>query len=344
VDHWTPLPEYVKHVRVWNRHPRRGWESDSPVRASMDVLREIRLYDDRIAAQAISRLIGAGMMFIPQGMRLPSPTGDMKDGSPQDFLRLLIQVASIAVKDRRSPAANIPILIEADRDDIAAMKDAHHTFSTPFDEKILEMRESAIRRWATGVDLPAESMLGISSATHWNAALISDDQIKSFVVPSLKRTTGNITIGALWPYLLSVGTPDMSLQLWPDTTNLRARVENTEESQWAHDRFLISDADALVASSLAHTHVPDDNQLKRQMLMHLARTQPQFIGMILRELGIANSIPDVEKITVSTKEAEGSGRMPGDGRQGPQEDQGQDRRPSNGSTPGRSATLETKGT
>ncbi len=342
-DHWQEMPDYIKHVRVWNRHPRRGWEPDSPVLSSLDVLELVGLYDNRLQAEALSRLVGAGVWMIPQGMRLPTATGDPAGGSPADFLRLLMEVASLAVKDRRSAAAMVPILVEAAADDIAAAKDGHVSFSTPFDERIGDLQERAIRRWATGVDLPAETMLGLAEATHWNASLISEDKVQSFVIPSLRRAVGNITAGWLRPAQEQFDAVDPSLEVWFDPSGIKTRVDLAEETQWASDRFMVGEGDTKYGLGLSQTATPEGEELKRQVLLHLARMKPEYAGVVLRELGIDNGIPDPPKKKGSPSPSTISGDEGGGtaGRPGPQLDQALDAKPA-ASVPGRAAQLGTR--
>jgi hypothetical protein len=343
-DAWTRQPDYVRHLRVWNRHPRRGWESDSPVLSSLKVLELIGLYDDRLQAEAISRLIGAGIQLIPQGMKLPSSTG--APGGPQDFLKLLMEVGKIAIRDRRSAAATQPILVEAAVDDIEAMAKGHIDFWSSFDEHIGDLQDRAVKRWATGVDLPAETMLGMSQATHWNASLISEDRVQSFIIPSLRRGCGNVTSGWLRPALEQFSVPDPTIELWFDPSGIKTRVDLAEEAQWAAEHFMLAEDDVKYAMGLSQMPRPTDEQIKRQMLLHMAATQPEFTPEVLRELGIPNDMPDLTRRQAISEAlnqqarigqpVQGKGKT--NGRQGPQAAHETGPAPA---APGRAAELRT---
>jgi hypothetical protein len=337
-DVWQKLPDYVKHLRVWNRHPRRGWESDSPVLSALTVLELIGLYDDRLAAECLSRIIGAGVWMIPQGMELPNVKGE--PGTKQDFMTLLMEVAKIAVGDRKSAAANVPIMVEAAAEDIEAASKGHVNFWSPFDEHIMALQEHAIRRWASGVDLPAEVMLGMSEATHWNANLISEDRVQSFIIPSLRRAVGNMTLGWMRPALAQFKMADPTLCLWFDASGIKTRVDLADEVQWASDRFMVTDADSKYATGLGAMKDPTNEQLKRMMILRAAKEKPELVGWALQELGIEVKVP----MPVAASKAPGAEAAPpaekqnGDGRPGPQQKNGS---PANGS-PGRAATLSTR--
>jgi hypothetical protein len=342
-DHWQTMPTYIKHVRVWNRHPRWGWMSDSPVLSALEVLEQIGLYDARLRADSLSRLIGSGVWMLPQGLSLPDAKGGT--GGTKGFMELLMEVAKIAIKDRYSPAASIPILVEAAADDIEAAAKGHVSFSTDYADKIMDLREADIRRWATGVDLPAETVMGMAASTHWNASLISEDKVQSFIIPSLRRTVGNMTIGWLRPALEAFSVPDPSLVLWFDPAGIKTRVDLGDEAQWASERFMINDKDTRVATGLGQMKEPDNEQLKRQLLLHMAKMTPEFIPEVMRELGIPNNMPDLTRrqaTTVALDQQPSIKTATTDGKQGPQEANATDKQPAQGEA-GRSANLSTTG-
>lgn len=337
-EHFQDQPPWLRHVRIWNRHPQFGWESDSPVRSAMNVLELIGLYDDRMASEAMSRLIGAGVWMIPQGMKLPTSTGDSAGGTPQDFIRLLMEIASIAIGDKRSAAARVPLIVEAAAEDIQAAKDGLMDFANDFSDKIGDLQERGIRRWATGVDLPAEVMLGMSEATHWNASLISEDKVQSFVIPSLRRAVGNLTLGWMRPALAEFGHANTGLELWFDPSGIKTRVDTTDQAQWGHDRFMVGDKDTRYATGLDQFKAPEGEELKRQMLLHMAKEMPEMVPEVLRELGIETSIRLPGPASAGEQGAEAPSAP---GRQGPQLANEGDKVPATGG-PGRAATLSTR--
>jgi hypothetical protein len=311
------------------------------VLSALDVLELIGLYDDRLKAETLSRLIGAGVWMLPQGMRLPTATNDPNGGGPQDFLRLLMQIGSLAIKDRRSAAALLPVLVEADAQDIEAASKGPVKFWSDFDEHIGDLQDRAIQRWATGIDLPAEVLTGQAQATHWNASLISEDKVQSFVVPSLRRATGNITLGWLRPALAQFGYVGSSLEIWFDATGIKTRIDLGEEAQWAHDRFAVSTRDAKAATGLSQAKEPDGEELKRQMLLHMARQQPAAVPFVLEELGIPVRSEGLKQLGLKPGPDPSPLTPPRPGRQGPQEEQAADTEP-RGGAPGRSTRLSTR--
>ncbi|MFF4146871.1 hypothetical protein ACFY0A_37350 [Streptomyces sp. NPDC001698] len=58
-------------IRVWESHPARAIEADSPVRAALDLLEELALLNAAVAAIARSRLTGRGLVIVLKGARFP---------------------------------------------------------------------------------------------------------------------------------------------------------------------------------------------------------------------------------------------------------------------------------
>jgi hypothetical protein len=69
-------------IRVWQSHPKKKWLADSPVRAVLPVLRELRQLV-RVAGQQLdSRLAGAGILLLPIGVQFPPPSADALRANP----------------------------------------------------------------------------------------------------------------------------------------------------------------------------------------------------------------------------------------------------------------------
>lgn len=79
-------------------------------------------------------------------------------------------VAETALKDPESAAATVPILLELPGDAIDKME--HFRFESSFDEMAIKLREEAIRRFALGLEVPAEILLGLGDINHWSTHAI----------------------------------------------------------------------------------------------------------------------------------------------------------------------------
>jgi len=151
-------------IRVWDPHPRRHIEADSPIRSSLGLLEELRLLNAAVASIARSRLTGRGVLLVPHGTRFPSKPGVL-DGEEDDLIDVFMQVAETAYKDPESAAAAVPIILEVPADAIGKIERV--TFESDFDDLAAKLREETIRRFATGLDTPAEILLGTGEVNHW---------------------------------------------------------------------------------------------------------------------------------------------------------------------------------
>lgn len=210
-------------IRVWQPHPRRFLEADSPVRASLGLLEELHLLNSAVAAIARSRLTGRGVLLVPQGTRFPSTPvqGDAED----DLIEVFMEVAETAYREPESAAATVPIILEVPAEHIASIK--RLTFESDFDELALKLREEAIRRFATGLDTPAEVVLGMGGINHWGAWALKEEAVTLGVQPRLDIVSHALTTQWLRPLLDGVEDAERYV-VATDTAGLRVRGNRSQ--------------------------------------------------------------------------------------------------------------------
>lgn len=163
VTNWRPLAKNALIVRIWRPHKRLHHIADSPARAMRPTMRELELVNRKIQAQYLSRLASAGAFIVPNEVEFP--TRPEFDEEPDAFIAEWIQMASEAIAQPGSASAVVPIPLKVPAE--YADKFKFIDFSMKDDERIIEKRESAIRRLATQVDVPAEILLGMGDVNHW---------------------------------------------------------------------------------------------------------------------------------------------------------------------------------
>lgn len=212
-------------IRVWQPHPRRFLEADSPVRASLGLLEELHLLNSAVAAIARSRLTGRGVLLVPQGTRFPSTPvqGDAED----DLIEVFMEVAETAYREPESAAATVPIILEVPAEHIAAIK--RLTFESDFDELALKLRDEAIRRFATGMDVPAEVLLGSTGLNHWGVWAMKEEAVTLGVQPRLDTVSHALTTQWLRPLLQADSVEDAARYVVAtDTAGLRVRGNRSQ--------------------------------------------------------------------------------------------------------------------
>ena len=200
-------------IRIWLPNPARQIEADSPFRAMLPILSEIEWLTRHVFAQITSRLAGSGILMMPQSMTFPPPPA--QDGQEvattndaESFMLALADAMLKPIEDPGSPSAVVPIVVTAP--DEAIDKARLLTFWSELDAQSLQLRNEAIRRFALGMDLPPEQILGIGSSrgtgggsstgvSHWGAWQIEEATIKMHVEPMLDVIVQALTSAYLQP-------------------------------------------------------------------------------------------------------------------------------------------------
>lgn len=225
-------------VRVWDHHPRRHLEADSPVRASMELLEELRLLNAAVKAITRSRLTGRGVLLIPQGTRFPTQPG--KSDSEDDLIDIFINVAQTSYRDPESAAATVPIILEVPAESIGDIK--RLTFESDFDDLAIKLREEAIRRFANGLEIPAEILLGLGDVNHWGVWSLKEEAIKLGIEPRLSTVAHALSSQWLRPALEDQGLQDAhQWMVAVDTAPLRVNTNRPQTALEVHAVGAISD-------------------------------------------------------------------------------------------------------
>ncbi|MFR9675812.1 hypothetical protein [Streptomyces sp. TR02-1] len=155
-------------LRLWRPHPKRAFYSDSPVLGLRSALRELTGTSAHISATLNSRLAGAGVWPIPESASFPQPA-ESENVNPvhsDPAMNALIQAMVTPLSNPDSAAAIVPLLMRVSDDALKNLKDPIK-FHTPLDDKIVSIRDSALRRLAIGLDVPPEVVLGSADLNHW---------------------------------------------------------------------------------------------------------------------------------------------------------------------------------
>lgn len=254
------LPDGTKHIfdpevdvlfRVWEPHPKNATLPVSPVWANRAVLSEIVDSTATIKNASKSRLVGNGIMFVPQELSLPSqasptavpvgseapPPGAVTDWEPnssQDLQDLLAEVATVAIKEPDSLAALLPIIASGPGEWLKNIQWLRPTSDIP--ETALKTRTESIRRLAMGLDVSAERLLGMGDSNHWTAWLTDESDVRIHIAPPVETVCNAFTQEVLRPLLLAEGIDPDKYVIWHDDTRLTQDPDKKDEAQQAHDR------------------------------------------------------------------------------------------------------------
>jgi hypothetical protein len=310
-DLYVTLPDGVRHkfnpdtdimFRVWNPDPEVASNATSSVIATRDILNEIVRATDAIDAASKSRLMGNGIVFVPQEMSLPTqrPPGTQpmpgdagvdevpvfEQASAQDLQDLISQVAAVAMKDQNSTAANLPIFATAPGEWIGNVK--HLKFDSTVSETALKTRETAIRRFATSVDVSPERLLGLgANSNHWSAWAIGDDDVKIHVAPPMETICQAFTQEVLHEALLAEGFDPTKFCVWYDPAALTQDPDKKDEAATAHEAGALNNQSFLGALGFSDEDGYDLETLAgwQQLARDRASKDPTLIPLLAPLLG-----------------------------------------------------------
>jgi hypothetical protein len=291
-------------IRIWRPHPRRRIEADSPVRALLPVLREIEFLTRHIMAQVTSRLAGAGILMLPQGMTFPAAPADanLPEGasSADIFMAVLGEAMTAPILNPDSPAALVPVVVTVPDELVGKIE--HMTFWSDLDQHAVELRTEAIRRLALGLDMPPEVLLGTAGLNHWGSWQMEESSVKAHVEPLLELVTNALTIGYLLPL-----TDDVNDLVAYDTTALRLRPNRSREAIELYDRGELDGEGLRRETGFTEDDAPTNEEFKRWMLRKVAggSTTPEQVADALRALGVIEV-----RATAEEKPTQGPPRVP----------------------------------
>lgn len=260
-------------IRCWTPHPNGSDEPDSPTRSAIPDLREMEALRKREFAELDSRLSGAGILALPEGMELPR--GDSDPAGATGFSALLSRTMAQSLRDRTSAEAMVPIIITGPAEDLAAIR--HITMWSELSDHISSMRESALRSLAQSLDVPPEVLLGVGGTNHWNAWAISREAVQIHIKPILVRIAHALTEGFLQPALEALGEDPHAYKYVFDVGALTTNPDRSADAMTLHDRLLLSDEVALESFAWNGDDMPSAEELAVRLVQKLLLASPDSV-------------------------------------------------------------------
>ena len=280
-------------IRMWNPDPENRREAWSPFRALLPTLREIEWLTRHIFTQVRSRLLGAGVWFLPDNLTFAPPPPDAVEGGQEaidamnEAEKFMMSMANSSMEMLESDEVGFPSVVMADA---AALVNIDQNkliqFWSEIDKAAMELRSDAVRRFALGCDMPPEQILGSSglavtgaggsagSVNHWGVWANEEQTISAHVSPALDEFTGAVTTGYLW--LVCEGTDKVIAY---DPANIRMKQDRSEEAMAWYDRGELS-----ARVGLRETGFDPD---------HDAMTDEEFARWLLKRYTGSNATPEM---------------------------------------------------
>jgi hypothetical protein len=177
-DDFAPVGDNVQVYRWWRRHPAYSQMADSPMRSVLAECEEIVRSTHSINARLISRLAGPGIFAIPNAWAMMPQQQVVGEENPEEdpFQARLTKAMITAIGKPGSAESVAPIVVRVPD----GTTDQGHLYKIWEPNEVireLELREKALQRFAVGVDMPPEKVMGLSTSgtQHWNAWMVDED-------------------------------------------------------------------------------------------------------------------------------------------------------------------------
>lgn len=248
------LPDDTYAARLWVPHPQFSEWPDSPMRALLDPCEELLLAGRARRAALRNRIAGNGMLLVPNeiitgtsGSTDPLDLGEggealygggdgrdiVADPGASKLMSDLTLAMTTPIGDEAAASAVVPMLLRGDKDALAAVR--HVTLDRPMSKDADTTEEKALRRIATGLDVPPEIITGLADVNHWTAWQVDQSTWTHHIEPIVAAACAALTVGYLRFRLLTAGFPWQLVSrivVWYDPSNL---VEDPREDEEVGD-------------------------------------------------------------------------------------------------------------
>ncbi|MBP5870845.1 phage portal protein [Streptomyces sp. LBUM 1485] len=274
-------------------------------------MRELELVNRHIVAQYLSRLASAGVVIFPDEVTFPVREEFADAADP--FMEEWVENARTAISTPGTAAAVVPMPIKVPAEYVD--KIAHIDFTLKIDDKIIEKRDSAIKRLASQLNVPPEVLLGMGDLNHWNAWAVDETSLKVNVAPDAELIAAALTTGYLQPRLKASFVEDWAnWVVWYDMSELTLRPDRSDSAIALYDRLEINGAALRRETGFNEADKPTDEELKEQGLKIIIKTLPSGGPAALSEL-------TGESITITPVTPAAPGEAPAADPEPPPEDQ-----------------------
>jgi hypothetical protein len=326
---WRRLaPDSMAPIRVWQPNKRFHHIADSLARAARSTMRELELVNRHIVAQYLSRLASAGVVLFPEEVTFP--VREEFADAPDPFMAEWIEIAAEAIRTPGTAAGVVPIPMKLPGEWIDKVK--HVDFTLRIDDKIIEKRDSAIKRLASQLNVPAEVLLGMSDLNHWNAWISDETSLKVDVAPDAETICQALTTGYLQPRLKATRVKDFAQWVvWYDMSELTLRPDRSENALQLYDRMEINGDALRRETGFEEADKPTTEELEEQALKVIIKDLPSAAPSALslltgQRIDVTSAVPDsaapqppgqpgTEEREPETRAAPNGGAPPEEGRQ-----------------------------
>ena len=294
-------------IRLWNPDPENNREAWSPMRSLLPTLREIEWLTAHIFTQVRSRLMSAGVWFLPENLTFAPPPPEAVDGGEEAIAQMneaeqfMASLAASAMSLLDPEEVSFPTVVMAGAEALGAIEQSKLIkFWSEIDDAAMTLRSDAVRRFALGWDLPPEQVLGASglavtgaggsagSVNHWGVWANEEQTISAHIEPALDTFVDVLTVAVVRAVVTNT-----TKVVGYDTASLRLRQDRSKEAMEWYDRGVLKKEVALRENGFdPENDMMDEREWMRWMLTKIAggSATPEQVQEALRMLGIVMNI------------------------------------------------------
>jgi hypothetical protein len=306
-DNFIDLASDDPVIRLWNPDPENRREAWSPMRSLLPTLKEIEWLTGHIFTQVKSRLMSAGVWFLPENLTFAPPSPDMVEGGAEAIAQMneaeqfMISLAASAMTSLDAEEVSFPTVVMAGAEALGAIEQNKLIkFWSEIDDKAMTLRSDAVRRFALGFDLPPEQVLGASglavtgaggsagSVNHWGVWANEEQTISAHIEPALDNFVGVLTVAVVRP-----AVPGTTKVVGYDTATLRLRQDRSKEAMEWYDRGILKAEVAVRENGFdPENDMMSEAEFRRWLLTKIAggSATPEQVQESLRLLGVVLNV------------------------------------------------------
>lgn len=281
----NPMRDII--VRVWTPHPRRHLIADSPVRALLGTLHEMRNLTLFRRSQMNSRLANAVLMPFPATLK--QVKGDGESTLLDDIYQQLYDVSTSNLEGRGTAAQIAPIFVPMDLPELEAMKGIEPIkFESVLSDVANELEKALIEKLAVGINVPVEIQIGGREMNHWGVWFAGEEFIVKSVMPLMGRIVDAITTAFLQPALRALGKDPARFTYWYDTAPLASSANKLIDTLNLYKEGIVSAATVRAAAAYNEADAPELSEDTKRFIKELMLRDPTLfnVAQVREEIGI----------------------------------------------------------
>lgn len=286
-------------TRVWTPHPARVWCADSPSRSCQPILRELEQLTKYVFSQIDSRLIGAGILVIPNNLDLPQEEGT--NNASESLMIRLATAGAASLRGEGTALGVLPHIIEADNPEGFKLL----TFESALSQQAQQLRQEAVNRLGAGMDMPLEALTGMGEANHWSSYLIDGSGIKIHIEPLMNRICDALTKAYLAPALRLMNRDPTRYTYSFDTSPLTLRPQRLQDALNLYDHGAIGFETLRREGYFKEADKPTVEEDAKRYLRDLLLRDPQLIqnAAVRHAIGIPETVIPQKAMVAPTPDA-----------------------------------------